>query len=189
MRARRHCLCDRAHTENKHKIAHASLRKRHAFRRADSLSVFQCCVQRLCDDGGGGGALVPPGRGEDTDGLVVTRQTVDTGLDENQAELGVLVLAVALEVLADGDGLADVSKIRPCGFARPIVYGCTHLLDKHVKVLGDLGGEACVKSLRQSETKQRHCLTCLSCIVFHLLPTVICRSGLSFTQVVAYRWT
>ena len=47
---------------------------------------------------------------------------MDTGLDENQAELGVLVLAVALEVLADGDGLADVSKIRPCGFARPVVY-------------------------------------------------------------------
>jgi len=33
---------------------------------------------------------------------------VDTGLDENEAELGVLVLAVAaLEMLADGDGLLD----------------------------------------------------------------------------------
>lgn len=30
---------------------------------------------------------------------------MDTGLDENEAELGVLVLAVALEVLADGDSL------------------------------------------------------------------------------------
>lgn len=30
---------------------------------------------------------------------------MDTGLDQNEAELGVLVLAVALEVLADGDGL------------------------------------------------------------------------------------
>ena len=30
---------------------------------------------------------------------------MDTGLDENQAELGVTVLAVALEVLADGDSL------------------------------------------------------------------------------------
>jgi hypothetical protein len=30
---------------------------------------------------------------------------VDTGLDENEAELAVLVLAVALEVLSDGDGL------------------------------------------------------------------------------------
>lgn len=32
---------------------------------------------------------------------------MDTGLDENEAELGVPVLAVPLEVLADGDGLAD----------------------------------------------------------------------------------
>ena len=30
---------------------------------------------------------------------------MDTGLDENQAELGVPVLAVTLHVLADGDGL------------------------------------------------------------------------------------
>lgn len=34
---------------------------------------------------------------------------MNAGLDENQAELAVLVLAVALEVLADGDGLAYVS--------------------------------------------------------------------------------
>jgi hypothetical protein len=30
---------------------------------------------------------------------------VDAGLDENEAELGVLVFSVSLEVLADGDGL------------------------------------------------------------------------------------
>ena len=60
---------------------------------------------RLCDHGAGGRALVPPGRLQGADGLVVARQAVDAGLDENQAELGVLVLAVALEVLADGDGL------------------------------------------------------------------------------------
>lgn len=30
---------------------------------------------------------------------------MNSGLDENKAELGVLVLTVALEVLADGDGL------------------------------------------------------------------------------------
>ena len=45
---------------------------------------------------------------------------MDTGLDENETELGVLVLAVALKMLADLDGL----------------------LDEHVKILGDLGGEA-----------------------------------------------
>lgn len=60
---------------------------------------------RLSDKGGGGGALITPGGGQDTDGLVVAGQTVDTGLDQNQAELGVLVLAVALEVLADSDSL------------------------------------------------------------------------------------
>ena len=32
---------------------------------------------------------------------------MDSRLDENQSELGVLVLPVALEVLADGDGLLD----------------------------------------------------------------------------------
>lgn len=62
-------------------------------------------LRLLCDDGAGGGALVLPGRRQDTDGLVVASQTVDTRLDQNQAELGVLVLAVALEVLSDGHGL------------------------------------------------------------------------------------
>jgi hypothetical protein len=32
---------------------------------------------------------------------------VDAGFDEDEAEFGVLVFAVALEVLADGDGLED----------------------------------------------------------------------------------
>lgn len=59
----------------------------------------------LSNESAGGGTLVPPGRGKDTDGLVVARQTVDTGLDENEAELAVLVLAITLEVLADRDGL------------------------------------------------------------------------------------
>ena len=77
------------------------------------LDIFNCHAHsyyyhpRLCDKGGGSGALVAPGGGQDTDGLVVTRQTVDTRLDENQAELAVLVLAVTLKVLADGDGLPN----------------------------------------------------------------------------------
>lgn len=60
---------------------------------------------RLGHKGGSGGGLVAPGGRQDTNSLVVAGQTVDTRLDQNQAELGVLVLAVALEVLADGDGL------------------------------------------------------------------------------------
>ena len=59
----------------------------------------------LSDHGAGSGALVLPGGREDTDGLVVAGQTVDPGLDQNKAELAVLVLAVALKVLAHGDGL------------------------------------------------------------------------------------
>jgi len=64
-------------------------------------------LARLTDNGGGSGGLVLPGRGKDADGLVVAGKTVDTRLDENEAELGVLVLAVALKVLADSDSLLD----------------------------------------------------------------------------------
>jgi hypothetical protein len=37
---------------------------------------------------------------------------VDAGLDQNEAELGVSVLAVALEVLADSDGLGETMLVR-----------------------------------------------------------------------------
>ena len=47
---------------------------------------------------------------------------MNTGLDENEAELGVLVLAVDLKVLADGD----------------------RLFDKMPEILGDLGRKTCV---------------------------------------------
>lgn len=60
---------------------------------------------QLSNDGAGCGALIPPRGRQDTNTLVVAGETVDTRLDENQAELGVLVLAVALKVLADGDRL------------------------------------------------------------------------------------
>ncbi len=47
-------------------------------------------------------------------------QTVNPGLDENEPELGVLVLPVPLQMLADGDGL----------------------LDEEVHVLGQVGGQS-----------------------------------------------
>jgi len=68
---------------------------------------FDSMARFLCNQGAGSSALVSPGGWEGTDGLVVAGQTVNTGLDENEAELGVLVLAVALEMLADGDSLLD----------------------------------------------------------------------------------
>jgi hypothetical protein len=40
-------------------------------------------------------------------GLVIARKTVNTRLDQNQAELGVLVLAIRLKVFTHGDSLLD----------------------------------------------------------------------------------
>ena len=52
--------------------------------------------------------------------LVVASEAVDAALHENEAELAVLVLPEAVEMLAHGHGL----------------------LDEEVQVLGDLGGKA-----------------------------------------------
>jgi hypothetical protein len=59
----------------------------------------------LCDQSAGSSALVLPGWWQSTDGLIVAGETVNAGLDENEAELGILILAVALKMLADGDSL------------------------------------------------------------------------------------
>ena len=75
--------------------------------RASFCSVSPSDVHHLSNEGAGSGGLVLPGGGKDTDGLVVTGKTVDTRLDKNQAELAIPVLAVALKVLAHGNGLLD----------------------------------------------------------------------------------
>lgn len=62
---------------------------------------------RLRDQGGRGCGLVLPVRRQRLDGLVVATQTVNTRLDQNETELGVLVLPVLLHVLADVDRLLD----------------------------------------------------------------------------------
>lgn len=77
----------------------------------------------LGDQSGSGGRLVLPVGRELTRGLVVAGKTVDTGFSKNQVVLAVLVLAVALQVLADGDSL----------------------LDKVVQVLRDLGSKTCMQ--------------------------------------------
>lgn len=61
----------------------------------------------LGDQGGGGGRLVLPVWRKDTGGLVVSGETVDTGLDQDESELGVLVLSVLLKVLSHVDSLLD----------------------------------------------------------------------------------
>lgn len=107
----------------------------------------------LSNQGAGGGALVSPGRGKDTDGLVVARQTVDAGLDQNKAELGVLVLAVTLEVLADGHRLQVNNIVSQRTNANPTSNwtDMNYLLDQEVQVLGDLRSEAyCISHLSVS---------------------------------------
>jgi len=80
---------------------------------ADSLQVEHQHPLRPARSGGLGNAQFPGGR-KNADRLVVAGQTVDPRLDENETELGVLVLAVALEVLADGNSLtATVNIILP----------------------------------------------------------------------------
>lgn len=73
----------------------------------------------LCDHSGGSGGLVLPVGCELLGQTVVTGKSVDSALDKDQSELGVLVLLVAVKMLAHGNSL----------------------LDEHVKVLGDLRGE------------------------------------------------
>ena len=51
--------------------------------------------------------LLLPSGGKLLSALVVASETVNTALDQNQTELGVTVLSVALQVLSDGDGLLD----------------------------------------------------------------------------------
>jgi hypothetical protein len=76
-------------------------------------------VQSLGDHGGGSGGLVLPVSFKLTGGTVVPGKSVDTALDKNQAELGVLILTVALQVLTN----------------------LNSLLDKHVQILWDFRGK------------------------------------------------
>ena len=47
---------------------------------------------------------------------------MDTGLDQNEAELAVLVLAVALEVLADSNGLETLSTTYTLDASMPLKH-------------------------------------------------------------------
>jgi hypothetical protein len=68
---------------------------------------------------GRGGLVLPIGR-QVTDSLVVPRQSMNTGLDQNQSKLGITILSVTLKMLSDRHGL----------------------FDKLIQVLGDFWGES-----------------------------------------------
>lgn len=78
---------------------------------------------------------------------------MNAGFDENQTELGVLVLAVSLQVLAHRDSLAI--SIRVVIRFRGEYNSNTYLLDQHVEVLWDFWGKACIDHSVSLETKQR----------------------------------
>lgn len=61
----------------------------------------------LVDQSGGSSGLVLPVWWQDSNGSVVSGQSVDSRLDQNQSELRVLVLSVSLQVLSDRDSLLD----------------------------------------------------------------------------------
>ena len=61
----------------------------------------------LRDEGRGGGRLVLPVGRERLHALVVARGAVDARLDQNEAELRVLVLPEFVQVLAHGHSLLD----------------------------------------------------------------------------------
>ena len=73
----------------------------------------------LCYHGTGSGGFVSPVSRKLSCGSVVSCQSVDSRFDQNKTELGVLILSVFLQMLTDLDSL----------------------LDKHVKILGDLRGK------------------------------------------------
>lgn len=61
----------------------------------------------LCYQSRSRARFVFPVRSEHPLCLVVAGETVNSGLDENQPELAVLILPVALQMLPDGHGLLD----------------------------------------------------------------------------------
>ena len=61
---------------------------------ATTVKVSRPIATRLClEEGGSGGSLVTERRRKLRLGLVVTSETVDTRLDENETELGVYTLS------------------------------------------------------------------------------------------------
>lgn len=94
-------------------------RKKHPCIRENSVRVLRLYDQNhprsdfsLCDQGRGGGALVPPGGGEGTDGLVVAGEAVDTGLDENETATSISPAQYAAVF-----GIRTTCRPCPCGWS------------------------------------------------------------------------
>ena len=103
---------------------------------------------------------------------------MDTRLNQNETELGVLVLAVALKVLADSDSLYSTS-VLIFSILRFRIY--IHLLDEHVQILRKVGGEAC-KNLSVSLNRTEACM-----LMFFQRKTVFWESSI-MRAIAGFMW-
>merc|ERR1712138_32744 len=90
---------------------------------------------------------------------VVPCEAVDTRLDEDEAELGVLVLAVLLQVLADSHGLLDqAEQVLREGGSQPLGAEDAHNLvaGNHLHLRNAVGVAEDNTNLRRSVTLLRH---------------------------------
>lgn len=107
----------------------------------------------LGNQGRGGAGFVLPVGWQDSLDLVVTGQPVDTGLDQNQTELAVDVLAVTLQVLADRDGLLDqeVQILRDVGLQ---ANGLHDTQDLRTEMRNNISNQNVIGNIQNSGCKQ-----------------------------------
>lgn len=122
----------------------------------------------LVNQSRGSGRLVLPVRRKDRHGSVVSGQSVDSRFDQNQSELGVLVLSVSLQVLSDGDSLLD-QEVQVLGDLRSQTVG---LEDSQDLVTGDNLGLGNTVSISQDNTNLRRSQT-LSGVLDDLLNNLV----------------
>jgi len=106
--------------------------------------VTPICAQmfinkRLGDQSRCSGGFVSPVGWENLCSLVISNQSVDSGLDQNESELGVFILAELLQMLSDDDSLLDqVVQILWDGWGKSVGLKDSHnLVSSHVLDLGD----------------------------------------------------
>lgn len=132
------------------------------------LLIILTTTDNLVDQSRGSGRLVLPVRGQHGDGSVVSSQSVDSGLDQNQSELGVLVLSVSLQVLSDGHSLLD-QEVQVLRNVRSQTVG---FQDSQDLVTGDNLGLGDTVSVSQDNTNLRRSQT-LSGVLDHLLHNLV----------------
>lgn len=136
----------------------------------DSLYTFRdnATTDNLVNQSRGSGRLVLPVRRQHGDGSVVSSQSVDSGLDQNQSELGVLVLSVSLQVLSDRDSLLD----QEVQVLRKVRSQTVRLQDSQDLVTGDNLGLGDTVSVSQHNTNLRRSQT-LSGVLDDLLDNLV----------------